>query len=118
MSNVPSCYSIKCQALIFIWEESDAKVVLCAPLVRQYVSETMTTSSKRLGLNYNTSVKGGGCTAGLFRWRGHILWWGRVMPLAQPQWNGRTPDVYRKYWSEPSKGPSKKNLDREPTYSA
>ncbi|CAB4301634.1 unnamed protein product [Prunus armeniaca] len=31
---------------------------------------------------------------------------------------GRTPDLYRKYWTEPSKGPSKKNLDPEPTYSA
>lgn len=31
---------------------------------------------------------------------------------------GKTPDLYRKYWSEPSKGPSKKNLDPEPTYSA
>ncbi|KAM1141842.1 hypothetical protein FF1_041688 [Malus domestica] len=31
---------------------------------------------------------------------------------------GRTPDLYRKYWNQPSKGPSRKNLDPEPTYSA
>ncbi|KAM1269510.1 hypothetical protein ACFX13_001762 [Malus domestica] len=31
---------------------------------------------------------------------------------------GKTPDLYRKYWNQPSKGPSRKNLDPEPTYTA
>ncbi|KAM5557029.1 hypothetical protein ABKV19_024426 [Rosa sericea] len=31
---------------------------------------------------------------------------------------GRAPDLYKKYWNQPSKGLSKKNSDPEPTYSA
>lgn len=31
---------------------------------------------------------------------------------------GRAPDLYQKYWNQPSNGLSKKNSDSEPTYSA